>query len=144
MKKLNFGCGNKVLKGWDNWDIQKGKGILSLDLDQLPYPVDNNVYDYVLIKQVLYYLNKPSDVLKELWRVCKDGAIIEIEFPHYTNRGAYVDLDVKHYWDERAFINFVNQTYYIRRRLLFDIEDIKINYKYFKKTKITVFLRVIK
>ena len=46
MKKLNFGCGRKIKKKWDNCDVQKGAPI-SFDFNKFPYPLKSNTYDYI-------------------------------------------------------------------------------------------------
>ena len=103
MKKLNFGCGRDVKKGWDNADGQKGKGVISFNFDKFPYPIKANTYNYIFVNNVLEHLQDPDKVLDELWRISKPGAKIEIWVPHYTNKGAYDRLDHKHYFNETCF-----------------------------------------
>ena len=127
MKKLNFGCGPIIKKGWDNVDIQKGKGIdVSFDFDKLPYPLDNNVYDYVDMSLVIEHLIYPDRVLKELWRICKHGATIKIRTAHYTNKGAYNDLQHRGVFNENAFINFAQQCTNINKKPIFKIKSLII------------------
>lgn len=126
MKKLNFGCGTDILPGWDNVDMQLGKGIFkSFDFDKFPYPLKNSTYDYVLMKQVLEHVLYPDRVLMELYRVCKNGAIIRIETAHYTNKGAYNDMQHLHYFNEVAFEGFVNSHVLIKKRM-FKIRKLKV------------------
>lgn len=48
MKKLNFGCGHDIKRGWDNVDLQKDKRLTnSFDFNKLPYPIKSNTYDYI-------------------------------------------------------------------------------------------------
>ena len=49
MRKLNFGCGRDIKKGWDNCDKQEGKGIITFNADKFPYPFKDNTYDYILL-----------------------------------------------------------------------------------------------
>ncbi len=50
MKKLNFGCGHDIKRGWDNVDLQKDKRLTnSFDFNKLPYPIKSNTYDYIYI-----------------------------------------------------------------------------------------------
>ena len=104
MKKLNFGCGNDIMEGWDNIDIQKGQKIMkNFDFDKFPYPIKDNTYDYVYTSCVLEHLNDVEKVISELWRISKPEGIIHIVVPHYTNKGAYSDLQHKHFFNEVAF-----------------------------------------
>lgn len=105
--KLNFGSGKDIKQqeeGWTNAD-RHGADV-NFDFDEFPYLFPENRFDYVLCKQVLNYLAYPDKVFAELHRICTNGAIIEIEVPHNTNKGAYNDIEVKHYFNEMSFINF--------------------------------------
>lgn len=123
-KKLNFGCGIDIKpknEGWTNIDITplkeilekaKGEGVtintkntdfIEHNLDNIPYPLKENTFDYVYINASLEYLEDIEKVLNELWRICKDKAIIEIFTPHYTNVGSYNDFNYKHHLSHKAF-----------------------------------------
>lgn len=117
MPKLNFGCGTDIRKMWDNVDIQKSSKITkSFDFDKTPYPLKKNYYDYVLMSQVIEHLLYPERALIELRKSCKNGAIIRIETPHYTNKGAYNDMQHLHFFNENAFKNFIDARVLINKR----------------------------
>ena len=104
MRKLNFGCGIDIKKGYDNVDILKDKGIdLSFDFNKFPYPIKDNTYNYVYCKNVLEHIKEPKNVLNELWRICKPNTEIKIIVPHYSNRSAYDEFEHCHYYSEIAF-----------------------------------------
>lgn len=110
MKKLNFGAGKtcKEWKDFDNVDIQKGDGIYkSFDFDKFPYPLKDDTYDYVWSRSVLEHLFYPDKVLDELWRVCKNNAIIEIIVPSYNNKSAYAHFQHRGFFSDITFINYV-------------------------------------
>src|SRR3989344_3699324 len=109
MKKLNFGCGNNIRDGWDNCDIQKGKGVIGFDFNKIPYPLKDNTYDLIESRSVLQMLNNPDEVLYGLWRISKNKAIIKIEVPYWHNKGAYNDIQTKHFFNENSFIYFAEQ-----------------------------------
>jgi hypothetical protein len=83
--KLHLGCGHKILKGYINIDI-KGKVDIIHDLNVTPYPFEPNSIDEVLMVHVLEHLGKDSEtyfsIWKELYRICKHNAIIDITVPH--------------------------------------------------------------
>ena len=129
MAKLNFGCGKAIKRGWINVDIQKGKGIdKSFNFDKFPYPFESNTFDYVLLDNVLEHLDRPSEVLNELRRICKKDAIIKIIVPYYHSRGAYNDIAHKHFFNETTFDSFVNQEKYygLKRKKLFRIKKMEL------------------
>jgi len=127
MKKLNFGCGPDLRKGWDNVDIQKSPELTkSFDFDKFPYSLKTNTYDYVLMRMIIEHLIYPDRALKEMWRVTKPGGTIRIETAHYTNKGAYNDIEHKSFFNEVAFKNFAETTTRISKKPLFKIKLLEI------------------
>ena len=85
--KLNLGCGYSKLDGWTNADkFEACAPDLVLDLEQTPWPFEDNCADEVLLSHVLEHLGATSDVffavIKELYRVCRHGAQVRIHVPH--------------------------------------------------------------
>ena len=127
MKKLNLGCGPDIREGWDNVDIQKGKGILkSFNLNKFPYPFEDNSYEIIYLNNVLEHLSEPDKVIDELWRISKKEGIIEIIVPHYTNKGAYSDMQHKHFFNEVCFTELINQVAIVSRKKKFEIISLKM------------------
>jgi SAM-dependent methyltransferase len=127
MKKLNFGCGRQIKEGWINVDIQKGKGVdKSFDFNKFPYPFKDDSFDYILLDNVLEHLEKPVEVVKELHRICKKDAIIEIIVPYYNTYYAYVDVTHLHFFNEDTFYNlFEGNKYDLEKKELFKVISIK-------------------
>ena len=127
IKKLNFGCGKEIWEGFDNVDIQKDKRLTqSFDFNKFPYPIKDNVYDYVWAQCILEHLEEPDKALKELWRVCKPNAIIEIIVPYYNNKSAVSDMQHKHFFSDATFIVFVNETTTINKKGQYEIEQLEL------------------
>lgn len=127
MKKLNFGCGRDIKEGWDNVDIQKSPKITkSFDFDKFPYPLKENMYDYVFLSNILEHLDKPDKVMNELWRIAKPKGIIKIITPHYTNKGVYVDLQHKHFFNEICFKNLITQGTNINKKNKFELIKLEL------------------
>lgn len=122
MDKLNFGCGPDIKEGWDNADIQKSPDIQkSFDFNKFPYPLKKNQYKYVYISCLLEHIDFPEKVLNELWKSCKNDAIIEIIVPYYNNKSAYVAFDHIHFFSEISFYHFVKESTTINKKNMFDI-----------------------
>ena len=126
---LNFGCGRDIRKGWVNADIQKGKKIKSFDFDKFPYPFKKNTFDYVFAKNILEHLNNPLEALHELWKVCKNGAIIEVIVPYWNCEGAHSDITHKNFWSEHAIDIIVNPNkhYSINPKKKFRLVSLELN-----------------
>lgn len=96
--KLNLGCGTDYRAGYINvdnnkyWDV---KTDLTFDLESVPYPFKSNSISEVLLIDVLEHLNNPLDVMREVYRVCEDGALIKISVPHFSSITAWNNLDHK-------------------------------------------------
>jgi len=102
MKKLNFGCGKIIKKGWVNVDFQKGKRIdKSFDFMKYPYPFKDNTFDEILLDNVLEHLPNPQKVMRELWRIAQNNAYIRIIVPYYNTYYA---------WGDPTHVNFFNET----------------------------------
>ena len=85
--KLNMGCGHNKREGYVNVDISPVcKPDVVWDLETLPWPWEDNSVDGVLFNHSLEHLGQISRVflgmMKELYRICRDGAEIEINVPH--------------------------------------------------------------
>lgn len=98
MKKLNFGCGIDIKEEFDNVDFQ------NFDFNKFPYPLKDNIYDYILVRDVLEHLDYPNKVLDELHRICKKDAIIEIIVPYYNSAGAFGSMEHHHYFNRNCFL----------------------------------------
>jgi ubiquinone/menaquinone biosynthesis C-methylase UbiE len=85
--KLNMGCGHNKLRGWVNVDLfSECSPDLVLDLEALPWPWPDDSVDQVLFNHSLEHLGQNArtflGIMKELYRVCQDGAQIQISVPH--------------------------------------------------------------
>jgi hypothetical protein len=92
--RLNLGCGMDRLDGYVNVD-RHGKYDVQHDLEVLPWPWPDHSVSEILLKHVLEHLGRdPSvylEIMKELYRVCHDGATIRIVVPHHRHEYFYND-----------------------------------------------------
>jgi hypothetical protein len=83
--KLNLGCGSQILDGWVNVD-KFGTPDQVFDLETFPWPWPDNSVDEILLSHVLEHLGQsPRDfiaIMRELYRVARDGATVHIRVPH--------------------------------------------------------------
>jgi hypothetical protein len=83
--RLNLGSGQQRLPGYVNVD-KFGSPDLKWDLEKFPWPWDDSSVDEIILNHVLEHLGESTEVyfgiIKELYRVCKHGAIVDIVVPH--------------------------------------------------------------
>ena len=92
-KKLNIGCGKDIRRGFVNVDYLKSKGVdVVCNLNNYPYPFQNNQFDEILAKDILEHLEKPDKCMRELWRISRNGCKIKIIVPHYSSVNAWGDM----------------------------------------------------
>ena len=87
MLNLNLGCGSKKIKDYTNIDKYKTfKPDIIHDLEQFPYPFEDNSVDNISLSHVLEHIGQNPDtfnlIMKELYRICKNQAVISITVPH--------------------------------------------------------------
>jgi len=61
------------------------------DLNRFPYPLESDAFDLVIMQDILEHLVDVPGVLREVYRVARDGAIVRIRTPHYSSYYAYND-----------------------------------------------------
>jgi len=92
--KLNLGCGSRILDGWLNVD-KFGTPDLKWDLESFPWPWADNSVDEILLSHVLEHLGQSPqtfiDIMRELYRVCRDGATVHIRVPHPRHDNFLID-----------------------------------------------------
>jgi len=83
---LNLGSGKRPIADAVNVDCNPdnpGVNVVCDIEDGLPF--DEDFFDGVIAYHILEHVRDLSKVLSELHRVCKHGARIKIEAPHWTN-----------------------------------------------------------
>ncbi len=84
--RLNLGCGMNRLDGFVNVD-RHGEPDLRHDLEVIPWPWPDDSVSEILLKHVLEHLGRDPNVylgiMKELYRVCQDGAFIQVIVPNH-------------------------------------------------------------
>jgi len=85
--RLNMGCGANKLPGYVNVDkFDTCAPDQVVDLEVFPWPFDDNVAEEVVFRHVLEHIGRDTqiylDVIRELYRNCRPGALVQIMVPH--------------------------------------------------------------
>lgn len=106
MKKLNLGCGRTLREEFTNIDIVDFGGNIVHDLNNTPYPFEDNTFDYILASHVLEHLNSFHKTVTELARILKPGGILEVYAPFFLNTKYFGEPDHKIPFSIRTFDNY--------------------------------------
>jgi hypothetical protein len=88
LKRLNLGCGLNKFNGYLNVDSSElVKPDQVVDLNVTPWPWKDNEFGHIVAKDVLEHLGDTSDdymrIIKEMYRVSDNGAVWEVQVPHW-------------------------------------------------------------
>ncbi len=96
--KLNLGCGLDIKEGFVNLDVRDIKGVDCIhDLDIFPYPFKDDTFDYVYSRNCLEQVNEAYRVFRELHRICKDNAMLDITVYHFSSVNSFSFHHKVHY-----------------------------------------------
>ena len=85
--KLNIGCGLNKVQGFINIDkYEESKPDQVMDAEITPWPFESDQIEEVLFNHSLEHMGADTEIflklMKELYRVCKSRAKIQINVPH--------------------------------------------------------------
>lgn len=120
--RLNMGCGFKKLD--DHWNVDispKCNPDQVLDFDVTPWPYEDNTFEKINADNILEHLGQDprvfTNIIKEMYRVSKDGAEWYINVPHHR-----CDL----FWDDYTHVRILTPK-------TFRMFDQKVNYESIEK-----------
>lgn len=104
LKILDIGCGNRKAPGAIGIDFND---TLSADiihnLNEFPYPFEDNEFDEVFIGGTLFLLDNAILVMEEVHRICKKQAKIVIVQPYFRSVWNYADPWMKNFGTVHSF-----------------------------------------
>ena len=106
--RLNLGSGNDRRPGYINVDNGNCDCDLDWDLENLPLPWEDSSVDEVLALHFMEHLSKDKFIpfMREIYRICKNGALIHIEVPYFLSSNFACDPTHKMPFAERTFNYF--------------------------------------
>jgi SAM-dependent methyltransferase len=104
---LHLGCGNKKVVGAVGIDIDpKSQTDIICDLNETPWPLRSNMFERVICEHVLEHLTDLVQVMEEIYRVSRNGAVVEIVTPHFSSVNSWEDPTHKHHFSLMSFDYF--------------------------------------
>lgn len=107
MKSLDIGCGNNKEKDAIGIDFRSNtQADILHDLNDFPYPFEDNEFDEVYCRGVLEHLDDIFRTMNEIYRISKPGALVKIWVPHFSSCDSYGDPSHKRTFSARSFDYF--------------------------------------
>lgn len=96
---LHLGCGLRKPPGHFGVDVNPRSGAdLVHDLDATPWPLPDGRFDEVYCPSVIEHLSRFYPVFEEIHRVCRHGARVYVQVPHFTDTASFTDpTHVRHF-----------------------------------------------
>lgn len=105
--RLNLGSGRRYDPAAINLDVTSDTNPdLVHDLNQFPWPLPDDRFDEVVMRDVLEHLTDTVRVLEEVHRVCRPGGMVHIIVPHFSSNGAFTDPTHKRFFALASFDYF--------------------------------------
>jgi SAM-dependent methyltransferase len=116
---LNLGCGNLRFDEAFGVDISEDcNPDLVYDLNVVPWPFEDNHFDKVIGLHVIEHVSEPYSFISEIHRVCKNGAYVEVETPHYSSQDSWNDITHKFHFGVKYLQPFYKDDHKIKFELL--------------------------
>lgn len=81
--RINFGSGTDYRKGWLNIDADKKiKADQYFDLNEFPYPLPDNTFEFIYCDNLIEHLHNPIGFLQECKRILKRNGTLHIIYPN--------------------------------------------------------------
>ena len=136
MDILDVGCGDaRDPRATSGIDIRSYRGVdVVHNLEQFPWPIPDNRFDRIILRDVIEHLEDVVRTMEELHRIGKPGGRIEIWTPHYSHPNSFHDPTHKHHFSLGTFDYFTGDRAYPRyvscqfrmaeKRLIFDRHEL--------------------
>ncbi|HEY0221118.1 MAG TPA: methyltransferase domain-containing protein [Candidatus Paceibacterota bacterium] len=126
--KINLGGGKYKVPGFLNIDsISYPEVDIVADLSK-GIPLEDNSVEEVMAYSVLEHLDNTVGIMEEIYRVCKNGAKVDIIVPYFKTTGAFQDPTHKRFFTEKTFQYFDKKNK--RYDFKCDFKVKRIEYKY--------------
>jgi SAM-dependent methyltransferase len=89
--KYDLGCGAKKLDGFIGVDKEELPGVdIVADLNN-KLPIKSDSADEINAMYIVEHVRDLDFTMNEIWRICKNGAIVTVGVPHFSGNIAYYE-----------------------------------------------------
>jgi len=111
--KLNIGAGYRQIPGYKSVDIREETDpdyLINLEDDNCLEDIKDNAVDEVIMSHCFEHIKNIHGFMKELYRVCKDSAMVHIISPYWSHYTAVEDPTHIRFMTERSMMYFSKDT----------------------------------
>ena len=129
---LDVGCGLKRAEpgaiGMD-WSPESGAEV-AWDVNRYPWPLPDGVFERVHMSHIIEHLDDIVHGMKEVRRVCREGALVLVTTPHFSSHNSYTDPTHRHHLAAASFEYFTNQDFatFAGPRCSFELEALELTF----------------
>jgi len=128
---LNLGGGYTRIKGFKNVDFRKETKpdyLINLEKKNCLKPIKSNTVDEIYAGHTFEHIRFLSELMEEIYRVCKNGAKVTIRVPYWSHQSAVEDPTHIRYFTEKSMM------YYSKDTIGSDGQKISIPYDFVLKS----------
>lgn len=101
---LDLGCGNKKRPGALGIDFNdRTQADVIHNLNDFPYPLEDQSFDEVYIDNTLEHLTHPLSVMEEVYRITRPGGVVKVIVPYFRSAYAFIDPTHQHFFTTMSF-----------------------------------------
>ena len=128
---IDLGCGSRKQKGYIGVDSKQIDGVdIVCDVEE-GLPFEDNTIDRIYANFLFEHIRNFIPFMKELYRICRNGAIIKASFPYWASVTQWKDPTHKQVITTETFRYFSDDKWYGSDYGIdtnFKIKNIKYNY----------------
>jgi predicted O-linked N-acetylglucosamine transferase (SPINDLY family)/glycosyltransferase involved in cell wall biosynthesis len=107
--RVDLGCGDNKPEDCFGVDSIPGPQVdLVADLTRI-FPFRNNSVDYLRAYDAIEHWPDRLQTMNEIWRVCRDGATVDLRVPSTDGRGAFQDPTHVSFWNINSFLYYCEE-----------------------------------
>jgi len=129
---LDIGCGLvRAEPGAIGMDLTAESGAeIVWDVNRCPWPLPDNAFARVHMSHIIEHVDDIPRVMKEVHRVCRDGASVLVATPHFSSHNSYVDPTHRHHLAAATFEYFTDKRFatFIGPRCGFELEQVELTF----------------
>ncbi|MCB0408187.1 MAG: class I SAM-dependent methyltransferase [Bdellovibrionales bacterium] len=126
---LDLGCGSNKAAGAFGVDIHPYDNVDQvLNVNIIPWQLPDNYFEKIRSLHVIEHVENVVGFMKEIHRICKPGAEIYFETPHFSSCNSWNDPTHKGHFSSQWYKEFLTGGYLAAQSGAFEIVSSKVTF----------------